>query len=84
LIKYFNILGRFAVVGAASLVASVTHTLAIAVVAFELTGSIILLFPVLVGVVTSYALSKKFSVSIYHVLVEIKNLPFLPRLLDPS
>ena len=81
--EWFGItqIGRFAVVGAASLVSSVTHTLAIAVVAFEVTGQINVLYPTLLGVILSYGISKFFSVSVYHVLVEIKNLPFLPKLL---
>ena len=84
--QWFGItdIGRFAVVGAASLVASVTHTLAITVITFELIGQYSILYPMLISVVMSYGLSKWLSHSIYHMVVELKNLPFLPKLLEPS
>jgi len=72
------------VVGAAALTSSTTHTIAIAVVAFEVTGQIVLLYPILIGVITAFCISRLMTSSIYHVIVDIKNLPFLPRALMPK
>jgi H+/Cl- antiporter ClcA len=47
--RWFNItrVVEFSVVGAACMVSSVTHTLAIAVIAFELVGEIYILYEVI-------------------------------------
>lgn len=37
--------------------------------------------PILVGVLTSYAVSNSLSISVYDVMIEIKNYPFLPSLI---
>lgn len=77
-------IGRYAVVGAAALVAGVTHTLAMAVITLEVTGQMVLLFPMLMGVITSYYVSKAVTLSVYYVIVDLKDLPFLPKLLKPE
>ena len=84
--KIFGIIeiAKYSVVGAGCLVTGVTHTLAMAVIMLELTGQMVLLFPMLVGVTTSYYVSKYFTLSIYYVIVEMKDLPFLPKLLKPE
>jgi H+/Cl- antiporter ClcA len=74
----------FAVVGSACLVSSATHTVAIIVIVFELTNNIQLLYPCMVGVLTTYITSKFFTISIYYVIVDIKNLDFLPKLLKAT
>lgn len=73
----------FGLVGAACLVSATTHTVAIIVIAFELTMNMSLLYPVLVGVCTSYFISKTFTVSIYYIILDLKNLAFFPKLLSP-
>ena len=88
-IAMFNIfgvtdIGRYSVVGAGALVTGVTHTLAMAVITLEVTGQMVLLFPMLIGVVTSYYVSKAVTLSVYYVIVELKDLPFLPKLLKPQ
>ena len=61
--------GIFAVVGAAALTSSVTHTISVAVIVFELTGQIHYILPMLIGVLFSFAISNAFSISIYDVLL---------------
>jgi len=77
-------IGRYAVVGAAALVAGVTHTLAMAVITLEVTGQMALLFPMLMGVISSYYVSRAVTLSVYYVIVDLKDLPFLPKLLKPE
>ena len=78
---YTSHIGRYSVVGASALTSGVTHTLAMAIIGLELTRDMSLLFPMLTGVVTSYYVSKAFTVSIYYVIADLKDLPFLPRTL---
>lgn len=77
-------IGRYSVVGAAALVAGVTHTLAMAVITLEVTGQMVLLFPMLMGVITSYYVSKAVTLSVYYIIVDLKDLPFLPKILRPE
>jgi len=76
--------GVYAVVGAASLVSSVTHTLSIAVVVFELTGQMNYILPMLTGVLISYSVSASISMSMYNVILKIKGLPYLPSIKPSS
>jgi len=76
--------GAFAVIGAAALCSAVTHTTSVAVIVFELTGQLKLMLPVLLGVLFSYATASIISVSMYDSFLKLKNLPFLPGLLDKS
>lgn len=76
--------GIYAVVGAASLVSSVTHTLSIAVVVFELTGQMNYIIPMMTGVLISYSISASISMSMYNVILRIKNLPYLPSIKPSS
>mmetsp|Transcript_29643 Transcript_29643/g.52900 ORF Transcript_29643/g.52900 Transcript_29643/m.52900 type:complete len:677 (+) Transcript_29643:465-2495(+) len=72
-------IGLYAVVGAASFTAGVTHTVSVAVIVFELTGQIHYLIPMLVGVLTSYAVANTLQMSYYDVILNCKHLPFLPE-----
>lgn len=75
--------GGYAVVGAATLVGSVTHALSTAVIIFEITGQINYLLPVLVSVIVAIGISKKISsLSIYDSNAKEKGLPYLPDLLQ--
>lgn len=85
--EYFGItgpIGRYSVVGAGALVSSVTHTLAMSIIALELTRDMSLLFPMLTGVIIAYYVSKTFTLSIYYIIADLKDLPFLPRTLKPE
>jgi CBS domain-containing protein len=70
--------GVYAVVGAACLVSSVTHTLSISIIVFELTGQMNYILPMMVGVLVAYAVSTTVSMSLYSVILKIKGLPYLP------
>ena len=76
--------GIYAVVGAASLVSSVTHTLSIAIIVFELTGQMNYLLPMMTGVLISYSISASISMSMYNVILKIKGLPYLPSIKPSS
>jgi chloride channel 2 len=80
LIFGLNHMGIYAVVGAAALTASVTHTLSVVVIVFELTGQINYMLPLLIAVIISHILSQGLSMSIYDVLLDMKGLPYLPAL----
>lgn len=76
--------GVYAVVGAASLVSSVTHTLSIAIIVFELTGQMNYILPMIIGVLISYSISASISMSMYNVILKIKGLPYLPSIKSSS
>ncbi|CDW90775.1 voltage-gated chloride channel protein [Stylonychia lemnae] len=72
--------GIYAVVGATCVYGSVTKTVSIAIIIFEVTGQITLLVPVVIGLSVAYASSQAMTMSIFDVLLEFKNFPFLPTL----
>jgi hypothetical protein len=47
---------------------------------FELTGQTSHMIPVLIGVLVSYAVANTLAMPIFEVILEMKNLPFLPTL----
>ena len=66
-----------AVIGAAAFGASVTHTFSTAVIIFEITGQLSLLFPVLVGTFISLFIAKQFADSIYDSIIKARKLDYL-------
>jgi len=50
-------MGVYAIVGAAAMTSSVTHTVSVAVIVFELTGQINYMIPLLIAVLTSFTIS---------------------------
>lgn len=70
--------GSYAVVGAASLSGAVTHTISTSVILFEMTGQIVYIIPVILGVLISNAVCQSLQPSIYDSIIEIKKLPYLP------
>ena len=72
--------GVYALVGAACLASSVTHTISVVVIVFELSGQISFLPFMLVAVLTSYAVTVTFSSSIYDLLITLKKIPYMPNL----
>ena len=72
--------GVYALVGAAALTSSVTHTISVIVIVFELSGQISYLPFMLVGVLTSYSISNLISSSIYDLLITLKKIPYMPSI----
>ncbi|XP_064642189.1 chloride channel protein 2-like isoform X5 [Lineus longissimus] len=70
--------GGYAVVGAAALSGSVTHTISTSVIVFELTGQISHILPAVIAVLISNAIAHTLQPSIYDSIIQIKKLPFLP------
>lgn len=68
----------YAIVGATSMAASVTRTLSCAIIVFEINGELTYLVPVLLGVIVSYAISNSLGRSIFDILLDMKDLPYLP------
>ncbi|VDM56920.1 unnamed protein product [Angiostrongylus costaricensis] len=75
--------GIYAVVGAASFCGSVTHTISVAVIVFEVTGQLMHILPVMVCFLTSIAVfvgnivCAYFQPSIYESIIIIKKLPYI-------
>ena len=59
------VIANYAVVGAVSLAAGVTHSVSVAVIALEMTGNVRMLLPMLVAAVVSAGISKLSGLSIY-------------------
>ncbi|XP_072036571.1 chloride channel protein 2-like isoform X2 [Amphiura filiformis] len=70
--------GGYAVVGAAALSGSVTHTISTSVIVFELTGQITHILPVMIAVLIANAISQLLTPSFYDSIIQIKKLPYLP------
>ncbi|XP_077868666.1 chloride channel protein 2-like [Saccoglossus kowalevskii] len=75
---YRIIPGGYAVVGAAALSGSVTHTISTSVIVFELTGQIVHILPVMIAVLIANAIAHLLQPSIYDSIIQIKRLPYLP------
>ncbi|EDV24250.1 uncharacterized protein TRIADDRAFT_26270, partial [Trichoplax adhaerens] len=74
--------GGYAVIGAAALAGSVTHTISVSVIVFELTGQIVHIIPVMVAVLISNAIATKLQPSFYDSIIQIKKLPYLPEIYE--
>ncbi|XP_033641942.1 chloride channel protein 2-like isoform X2 [Asterias rubens] len=70
--------GGYAVVGAAALSGSVTHTISTSVIVFELTGQITHILPVMMAVLIANAIAQLLQPSFYDSIIQIKKLPYLP------
>ena len=70
----------YALVGATAMTASVTRTLSVAIIVFEINGELSYIVPVLLSVIISYAVSNSLGNSIFDVLLDIKDLPYLPTI----
>lgn len=78
------LLGGYAVVGAAAFSGAVTHTVSVGVIAFEMTGQITHLVPVMIAVLIANATAVLLQPSIYDSIILIKKLPYLPDLLPSA
>mmetsp|Transcript_12492 Transcript_12492/g.12564 ORF Transcript_12492/g.12564 Transcript_12492/m.12564 type:complete len:615 (+) Transcript_12492:232-2076(+) len=70
--------GIFSAVGAAALVASATHTISVAIIVFEITGSIQYLIPMCISCVIAYTIGFTLNTSIYDAFLGLRGLPYLP------
>lgn len=70
----------YSVIGAASVTASVTRTVSVAMILFELNGELTYMVPVLFAVLVSYGVSNSLSLSFFDVITDMKDLPNLPVL----
>ncbi len=70
----------YAVLGAAGVASSVTRTISVCVIVFELTGQVTFLMPLLLCVLVSYAIGNSLSISFFDLLLDMKNLPYIPAL----
>lgn len=57
-----------------------THTLSTALLAFEATGQIAHILPVILSVLIANAIAQKFQPSFYDGTIIVKKLPYLPRI----
>lgn len=73
--------GGYAVVGASAFAGSVTHTVSVGVIVFEMTGQISHLVPVMIATLISCAIATILQPSMYDSIILIKKLPYLPDLL---
>ncbi|XP_055299959.1 chloride channel protein 2 isoform X4 [Sitodiplosis mosellana] len=76
--------GGYAVVGAAAFSGAVTHTASTGIIAFEMTGQITHLVPVMIAVLIANATAALLQPSIYDSIILIKKLPYLPDLLPSA
>lgn len=71
-------------VGAAAFSGAVTHTASVGIIAFEMTGQITHLVPVMIAVLIANATAALLQPSIYDSIILIKKLPYLPDLLPSA
>lgn len=76
--------GGYATVGAAAFSGSVTHTISVSVIVFEMTGQITHIIPIMIAVLISNAIASLLAPSLYDSIILIKKLPYLPDLLPSS
>ncbi|KAF2359134.1 Chloride channel voltage gated [Trinorchestia longiramus] len=76
--------GAYAMVGAASFCSSITHTISVSVIVFELTGQITYVIPMIIGVLVSNGISSLLQPSIFNSVIRIKKLPYLPDIVTTT
>ncbi|XKL60131.1 hypothetical protein PGB90_001147 [Kerria lacca] len=81
---YTVVPGGYATVGAAAFAAGVTHSFSVFVIAFEMTGQITHIIPMMLAVLISNAISPLLQPSYYDSIIIIKKLPYFPDLLPSN
>ncbi|KAM7301601.1 chloride channel protein 2 isoform X1 [Ixodes scapularis] len=76
--------GGYAVAGAAAMAGAATRTISTAVIAFEMTGQMSHILPVMIAVLISNAVSQMLQPSVYDLIIKLKKLPYLPPILSTS
>ena len=71
--------GVLALVGAACFFSCVSRqTLSVTVIMLEIGGEVNYMFPIMLGTTVAKLVADYFSDSLYHTLIELKTIPFLP------
>lgn len=71
--------GVFAMVGAGAFMAGVSRlTLSLAVIVMEMTNEVHFLLPLLIAIMVAKWIADALEHALYHSLLELKNVPFLP------
>ena len=70
----------YSMVGAACVMSGSTHSVASAIIVFEITGQTSYLVPLLFSSLIANLVGQSLSMSIFDVLLSIKNLPHLPSI----
>lgn len=73
--------GGFGIVAGAAAVANLTRSIAIVMIALEITGQMVYWLPILVGVLVSYTIGNLMVFQFFEVMLHIKKLPNIPSLL---
>lgn len=81
---YPLIAGAYAVAGSAAFAGGTTGALSSAVIAFEMTGQLTHLLPIIVAVLVSNLVAQYLGPSIYDSLIKLKKLPYLPAIISTS
>ncbi|XP_065217998.1 chloride channel protein 2 isoform X2 [Planococcus citri] len=76
--------GGYATVGAAAFSGAVTHSFSVSVIAFEMTGQITHIIPMMIAVLVANAIAALLQPSLYDSIILIKKLPYLPDLLPSN
>ena len=76
--------GAYAVAASAAVCGGVTGSLSVAVIAFEITGQLTHLLPIIVCVLFSNLVARYLGPTTYENTIELKNLPFLPTMIKAS
>lgn len=76
--------GAYAVAGSAAFAGANTGALSSAVIAFEMTGQITHLLPIIVAILAATITARLFGPSIYDSQIILKKLPYLPSILPSS
>jgi hypothetical protein len=71
--------GVYAVVACSAMIAGATHTISPCIVMIEITAQANNIMPLLVCTIVAYSVSGMFTISLYDMMLDINNLPFLPR-----
>ena len=78
--NYFIDEGIYAIVGGAALGGAVTKTVSVAMIVFEMTGQVNHMVPIMVGVIVANFAASSITMSIFDVILEFKNFPYIPTL----
>ncbi|XP_018497155.1 chloride channel protein 2 [Galendromus occidentalis] len=76
--------GGYAVAGAAAMAGAATRTISTCVIAFEMTGQMSHILPVMIAVLIANAVSQMLQPSVYDLIITLKKLPYLPPILSTS
>lgn len=76
--------GAYSVAGSAAFAGGTTGALSSAVIAFEMTGQLTHLLPIIIATIASNLVAQYLGPSIYDSLIKLKKLPYLPAIIQSS